>query len=84
MFNYVQKFGFFAIMLFASVPNPVRAAPPARSQSQSGPLTRRTVQLFDLAGLTCGHFRIPFWTFFGATAVGKARSRAVRRACARR
>lgn len=28
--------------------------------------------LFDLAGLTCGHYLIPFWTFFGATLVGKA------------
>lgn len=28
--------------------------------------------LFDLAGLTCGHFLIPFWTFFGATFIGKA------------
>lgn len=28
--------------------------------------------LFDLAGLTCGHFRVPFWTFFGATLLGKA------------
>lgn len=28
--------------------------------------------LFDLAGITCGHFLIPFWTFFGATIVGKA------------
>lgn len=28
--------------------------------------------LFDLAGLTCGHFLIPFTTFFGATVVGKA------------
>jgi len=27
---------------------------------------------FDLAGLTCGHFQIPFWTFFGATVIGKA------------
>lgn len=27
--------------------------------------------LFDLAGLTCGHFLIPFSTFFGATAIGK-------------
>ena len=39
-----------AIMLFASIPNP----------------------LFDLAGLTCGHLLIPFWTFFIATAIGKA------------
>lgn len=28
--------------------------------------------LFDLAGITCGHFRIPFKTFFSATFVGKA------------
>jgi membrane protein YqaA with SNARE-associated domain len=28
--------------------------------------------LFDLAGITCGHFLIPFWTFFGATVIGKA------------
>lgn len=28
--------------------------------------------LFDLAGLMCGHYLIPFWTFFGATLIGKA------------
>lgn len=28
--------------------------------------------LFDLAGITCGHFLIPFATFFGATFIGKA------------
>ncbi|KAH8286852.1 hypothetical protein KR018_002903, partial [Drosophila ironensis] len=28
--------------------------------------------LFDLAGLTCGHFLIPFWKFFLATIIGKA------------
>lgn len=28
--------------------------------------------LFDLAGLTCGHFLVPFTTFFGATLIGKA------------
>jgi len=28
--------------------------------------------LFDLAGITCGHFLVPFWKFFGATAIGKA------------
>lgn len=25
-----------------------------------------------MAGITCGHFLIPFWTFFGATLIGKA------------
>ncbi|KAJ2715041.1 hypothetical protein H4R19_001418 [Coemansia spiralis] len=28
--------------------------------------------LFDLAGITCGHFGVPFWTFFGATFLGKS------------
>lgn len=28
--------------------------------------------LFDLAGITCGHFLVPFVTFFGATLIGKA------------
>ena len=28
--------------------------------------------LFDLAGITCGHFLVRFWTFFGATLIGKA------------
>lgn len=28
--------------------------------------------LFDLAGITCGHFLIPFKTFFIATSIGKA------------
>ena len=26
--------------------------------------------LFDLAGITCGHFLVPFTTFFGATLIG--------------
>ncbi|KAI6215040.1 Ectopic P granules protein 3 [Aphelenchoides besseyi] len=28
--------------------------------------------LFDLAGIVCGHSLISFWTFFGATLIGKA------------
>lgn len=28
--------------------------------------------LFDLAGITCGHLLVPFWTFLGATILGKA------------
>lgn len=27
---------------------------------------------FDLCGMCCGHFLMPFWTFFGATVLGKA------------
>lgn len=50
LFHALQRWGFWAIVICASVPNP----------------------LFDLAGITCGHFLIPFWTFFGATFIGKA------------
>jgi uncharacterized membrane protein YdjX (TVP38/TMEM64 family) len=28
--------------------------------------------LFDLAGMICGHSLVSFWTFFGATLIGKA------------
>ncbi|KAG4093298.1 hypothetical protein H8356DRAFT_949181 [Neocallimastix lanati (nom. inval.)] len=28
--------------------------------------------LFDIAGILCGHFLVPFGTFFGATFIGKA------------
>lgn len=28
--------------------------------------------LFDLAGIMCGQFGIPFWKFFLATVIGKA------------
>jgi len=27
---------------------------------------------FDLCGICCGHFQMPFWRFFGATFIGKA------------
>lgn len=50
MFSHSRQLGFFAILAFASVPNP----------------------LFDLAGITCGHFLVPFWKFFTATVLGKA------------
>ncbi|KRY00909.1 Vacuole membrane protein 1 [Trichinella pseudospiralis] len=46
----IERVGFFAILLCASIPNP----------------------LFDLAGITCGHFLVPFWKFFGSTLIGKA------------
>ena len=26
---------------------------------------------FDLCGICCGHFLMPFWEFFGATLIGK-------------
>ncbi|KAI8099650.1 uncharacterized protein BX664DRAFT_321805 [Halteromyces radiatus] len=50
VYSAMKRMGFFGILLFASIPNP----------------------LFDLAGITCGHFLVPFSTFFGATLLGKA------------
>lgn len=36
---------------------------------------------FDLCGLACGHFMLPFWTFFGATLIGKALIKVNLQAC---
>eukprot|EP01133_Synstelium_polycarpum_P011907 gene11907-13873_t len=55
----IGNMGFFGILAFASIPNP----------------------LFDLAGITCGHFLVPFWKFFGATLIGKAVVKAHIQAC---
>lgn len=72
----VQRVGFFGILLCASVsPCDYTATignfPPAVALS-SGCFLQIPNPLFDLAGITCGHFLIPFWTFFGATLIGKA------------
>lgn len=50
MLTYLQKYGFWAVLAFASYPN----------------------MAFDLCGMACGHFLIPFSVFFGATFIGKA------------
>ena len=74
----IQRWGFWAILAAASIPNPVCAWHDILlCQQTRHPLTvmmmahSRCDQLFDLAGVTCGHFLIPFWTFFSATAIGK-------------
>mmetsp|Transcript_9964 Transcript_9964/g.40343 ORF Transcript_9964/g.40343 Transcript_9964/m.40343 type:complete len:400 (-) Transcript_9964:49-1248(-) len=36
---------------------------------------------FDLCGICCGHFLMPFWSFFGATFLGKALVKAPSQAC---
>ncbi|KAH9605614.1 hypothetical protein KSS87_018749, partial [Heliosperma pusillum] len=50
LLSHSQYLNFWAILLLASIPNP----------------------LFDLAGIMCGQFGIPFWQFFLATLFGKA------------
>ncbi|KAI7883448.1 transmembrane protein 49-like protein [Lichtheimia hyalospora FSU 10163] len=50
VYHGMKRLGFFGILFFASIPNP----------------------LFDLAGIICGNFLVPFATFFGATFLGKA------------
>lgn len=65
----VEKAGFFGILACASV---------SAVHDSMARTNRVNVQtqipnpLFDLAGITCGHFLVPFWTFFGATLIGKA------------
>ncbi len=49
MFRFIQRHGFWGILLLASYPNAA----------------------FDLCGICCGHFLMPFWHFFGATLIGK-------------
>jgi len=36
---------------------------------------------FDLCGITCGHFLMPFWTFFSATLIGKGVIKVSGQAC---
>ena len=36
---------------------------------------------FDLCGICCGHFLMPFWDFFGATFIGKAILKVCQPAC---
>jgi len=42
------------------------------NERRAGGLFQIPNPLFDLAGITCGHFLVPFGTFFGATLIGKA------------
>ena len=45
-----------------------------RQQGFYGILTMASIPnpLFDLCGICCGHYLMPFWTFFSATFLGKA------------
>jgi len=36
---------------------------------------------FDLCGICCGHFLMPFWQFLGATFIGKALIKSLSQAC---
>lgn len=62
LFELLRKYRFFGILLCASVCG-------ARTKFSHFQIPN---PLFDLAGITCGHFLIPFSTFFGATFAGKA------------
>jgi len=50
MVHFLEKHGFFGIILMSSWPNAA----------------------FDLCGICCGHFEMPFWEFITATWIGKA------------
>ena len=36
---------------------------------------------FDMCGMACGYLNMPFWTFFGATALGKGVVKVTFQAC---
>lgn len=57
LYSHLKRHGFITVFLCASVITVLNQIPNP---------------LFDLAGITCGHFGIPFSTFFGATFIGKA------------
>ena len=42
------------------------------NELRAGGLFQIPNPLFDRAGITCGHFLVPFGSFFGATLIGKA------------
>ena len=80
----VQRVGFFGILLCASVRASYVTTSPNHHHLKSWSAcllfyssihtlsSKIPNPLFDLAGITCGHFLVPFWTFFGATLIGKA------------
>ena len=65
----MEKVGFFGILACASVRSLSFKFP---EKSFVNFVFQIPNPLFDLAGITCGHFLVPFWTFFGATVIGKA------------
>lgn len=67
--NVVEKAGFIGILVCASV-----GTFQCNGENFIFQLISYQIPnpLFDLAGITCGHFLVPFWTFFGATLIGKA------------
>ncbi len=84
MFSLLGNLGFFGILLFASVRCPLITTPTYNKflilsslpfpSNDNILITNIQIPnpLFDLAGITCGHFLVPFWTFFGATLIGKS------------
>ena len=58
LYTHLKKHGFITVLICASVFYLFNFQIPN--------------PLFDLAGITCGHFGIPFSTFFGATSIGKS------------
>lgn len=81
MYSILGNLGFFGILIFASVSLPPGPFPALLQPNIATTVTNASFllflmqvpnPLFDLAGITCGHFLVPFCTFFGATLIGKA------------
>jgi hypothetical protein len=69
----VERVGFFGILACASIPNPLFDLAGITCGGEPPYL-----KLFEFIGFVfihiafSGHFLVPFWTFFGATLIGKA------------
>ena len=68
----VERVGFFGILACASVSPTIFRFFFSNTAQIFQLYFQNPNPLFDLAGITCGHFLVPFWTFFGATLIGKA------------
>jgi vacuole membrane protein 1 len=67
LLDIFQRLGFLAILIFASVPNPLFDL----AGVTCGLLPHSFHASLSIR-IHLGHFGVPFWTFFGATAIGKA------------
>ncbi|VDM81245.1 unnamed protein product [Strongylus vulgaris] len=67
--RFISRVGFPGILLFASIPNPLFDLAGEYSLSR---FSEYFHSLLLGLGITCGHFLVPFWSFFGATLIGKA------------
>lgn len=71
MIRFLQTHGFWGVLLMSAWPN--MAFDLCGVCASAVRVARRSFSWArTIAGICCGHFLMPFWTFFGATLIGKA------------